>query len=99
MASKDFQAEELLVAIAVGLPLHRLDLVVSALQRAGRDRVGGRKWDKEENGGKRWTEGKGKKMGGRKWDSVNVWGKKMGQRECLRLFMLSLCHFSVPLSF
>src|SRR5271170_4004956 len=39
MNSIDFQFEELLVAVAIGLPLHRLDLVVRPLQGTRRDRV------------------------------------------------------------
>ena len=35
----DFEAEELVVAVAVGLAFHRLDLVVRAFQRAGGDPV------------------------------------------------------------
>ena len=39
MGGEDFQPEELLVSVAVGLPLHGLYLVVGALQRAGGDRA------------------------------------------------------------
>lgn len=40
MEGVDLQAEELGVAVAVGLAFRRLEFVVRALQRAGRDRVG-----------------------------------------------------------
>ena len=39
MDGEYLQLEEFLVAVAVGLPLHGLDLVVGAFQRAGGDAV------------------------------------------------------------